>query len=309
MSARSTAAPKLAPNASELTHAIQEALASPSYRPPVLPAVALEVMALSGQRDVDLAEVVKILERDPVLAARVLALAQTARYARRSPVVTLRQAAVRLGLETLTHLVLQAALAMRLFRVPGFEPIAQRLNQHATAVAHVTRDVCRRAGTPGEHAFTAGLLHDIGLSSGLMMITERPEWRKLPLEAIAPVLDAVHTDASGLLARRWKLPEPLPTILATHHRAVVDGVPQPINAALIVAEQLCWEAGAGVLEPPEGASPTADELAEQPMDGLDTSWPGVVKEALQIVRFDAEALRAARVAAFDVVASLGEDAG
>ncbi len=301
-----TAAQRIAaPNAADLTHAVQEALASPSYRPPVLPSVALDVMALAGHREVDLGEVVKLLERDPVLAARVLALAQSAQYARRSPVVTLKQAAVRLGLEALTHLVLQAALALRVFRVPGFDAFAQRVNQHATAAAHVTRDVCRRAGIPGEHAFTAGLLHDIGLSSCLLMITERPEWRKLPFTAVSPVLDAVHADASGLLARRWKLPDPLPTILATHHRAVVDGQPQPINAALIVAEQLCWEAGAGVLEAPAGVSPTSAELQEQPMDGLDCSWPSVVREALEVVRLDAEALRAARVAAFDVVASLG----
>ena len=134
-----------APNAADLTHAVQEALASPTYRPPVLPSVALDVMALAGQREVDLGEVVKLLERDPVLAARVLALAQSAQYARRSPVVTLKQAAVRLGLEALTHLVLQAALALRIFRVPGFDAFARRVNQHATATAHVTRDVCRRA--------------------------------------------------------------------------------------------------------------------------------------------------------------------
>lgn len=294
-----------APSTAGLTAAIQEALAAPTYRPPVLPAVALEVMNLAGQRDVDLGEVVKLLERDPVLAARVLALAQSAQYARRSPVVTLRQAAVRLGLETLTHLVLQAALALRIFRAPGFDAFAARVNLHATSAAHVTRDVCRRAGVPGDHAFTAGLLHDIGLSSCLLMITERPEWRKAPFAQLAPVLDAVHVDASGLLARRWKLPEPLPTILATHHRVLVDGKPQPINAALIVAEQLCWEAGAGILEAPAGASATADEMLEQPLDGLDTSWPSVVKEALEVLRLDAAALRAARVATFDAVASLG----
>jgi HD-like signal output (HDOD) protein len=300
-----TAVPRIAaPNAADLTAAIQEALASPGYRPPVLPAVALEVMNLAGQRDVDLGEVVKLLERDPVLAARVLALAQSAQYARRSPVVTLRQAAVRLGLEALTHLVLQAALALRIFRVPGFDAFAARVNLHATAAAHVTRDVCRRAGIAGDHAFTAGLLHDIGLSSCLLMITERPEWRKLSLAQLAPVLDAVHADASGLLARRWKLPEPLPSILATHHQAVIDGKPQPVNAALIVAEQLCWEAGAGILEAPAGASPTGEELPEQPLDGIDTSWPSVVKEALEIVRLDAAVLRAARVAAFDAVASI-----
>jgi HD-like signal output (HDOD) protein len=213
------------PNASRLTSAVQEALSASSYRPPMLPAVALEVMALSRQADVDLGDVVKLLERDPVLAASLLALAQSAHYARRSPVLTLRQAAVRLGLETLTHLVLQAALCLRVFRAPGFEWFGPRLNRHATAAAHVTRDLCRRAGLPGDHAFTVGLLHDIGLASTLQLVSEHADWRRLSFEALAPALDAVHAEASRLLARRWNLPEPLPTILACHHQAVVDGKP------------------------------------------------------------------------------------
>jgi HD-like signal output (HDOD) protein len=299
---------RAAPNAAELTSAIKEALASPTYRPPVLPAVALEVMSLARQTDVDLGDVVKLLERDPVLAAQLLALAQSAQYTRRSPVMTLRQAAVRLGLETLSHLVLHAALSLRIFRAPGFEWFALRTNRHSTAVAHVTRDVCRRAGLPGDHAFTAGLLHDIGLSSCLQMLSERPGWRRLPFEALAPALDAVHAEASGLLARRWSLPEPLPSILAWHHHAVVDGRAQPINAALIVAEQLCWEAGAGVLEPPCDASPVATAMREQPLDGLDASWPSAVAEALEITGLGAEPLAAARLHAFDVVDSIGSGA-
>ena len=86
------------PSAEQLTAALRTALASPGYRPPVLPSVALDVLALAGQGDADLTEVVALLERDPVLAGRVLALAQSAQYTRRTPVVTIKQAAVRLGL-------------------------------------------------------------------------------------------------------------------------------------------------------------------------------------------------------------------
>lgn len=293
------------PSAEQLTAALRTALASPGYRPPVLPSVALDVLALAGQGDADLTEVVALLERDPVLAGRVLALAQSAQYTRRTPVVTIKQAAVRLGLEALVHLVLRAALDLQIFRAPGFEAFAERANRHATAVAHVTRDVCRRAELSTEHAFIAGLLHDIGLSSSLLMITEVPSWRRLPFSALSPVLDAVHADASGFLARRWSLPEPLPTILAWHHHAVVDGRPQPIHAALIVAEQLCWEAGAGIEDPPEDASPTAAETPAQPLEGVDTTRLTVVEEALEIAGLDPKALRAARVQAFGIAGSLG----
>jgi HD-like signal output (HDOD) protein len=297
-----------APDAAELTADLQAALASPAYRPPVLPSVALEVMALAGQQEAELNDVVKLLERDPVLAARVLALTQSAHYARRSPVVSLKQAAVRLGLEALTQLVLQAALALQVFRAPGFEWIVERTNRHATAVAHVTRDLCRRTKVPGDHAFTVGLLHDIGLSSCLLLITERPEWRRLPFSVLSPALDAIHADASGLLARSWKLPEPLPGILASHHQAVLDGTPQPINAALIMAEQLCWEAGTGIMEPPRDASASATDMPEQPLEGIDVNWASVVGEAQEVIGLGGATLTAARQQAFEVASSLGGDA-
>jgi hypothetical protein len=77
-----------------------------------------------------------------------------------------------------------------------------------------------------------------------------------------------------------------------------------MNAALIVAEQLCWEAGAGLLDPPRDASPVADRTPDQPMDGLDTAWPSVVTEALGLIGLEAEQLAAARLHAFDVVESI-----
>ena len=55
-------------------------------------------------------EVVEVLQKDPVLAARVLSIAQSAFYASRSPVMSLHQATIRLGLKTLRDLVLEAAL-------------------------------------------------------------------------------------------------------------------------------------------------------------------------------------------------------
>jgi HD-like signal output (HDOD) protein len=295
------------PDVSDLPRELHAALTAPGYRPPLLPAVALEVTQLSGRQDVDLGMVVQLLERDPVLAARVLAAAQSFHYARRSPVLTLRQAAVRLGLETLGPLALQAALELQVFRAKGFEAFATRLGHHATAVAHVTRDVCKRARIPGDQAFTCGLLHDVGLSACLQVIASRPAWAGLPFEALAPVLDAVHTEASGLLVRAWKLPDAIAKVVESHHQVVVEGVPQPINAALVVAEQLCWELGAGLLPPPRHADAGSMEgdLPEQPLEGLDTNWPSLVQEAMGLVGFDAEALVHARAAAGDLLSELG----
>ena len=295
----------VSPDAAELTRRLRQVFASPTYRAPMLPQVATELLQLAQRPNVQFDDVVRLLERDPVLAGKVLSLAQSAFYASRSPMVSLRQAAVRLGLTTLRDLVLEAALNLRVFRVPGYERIMERLSRHATATAHVVRAVCARTLVDAEYAFLCGLLHDVGFAACLLALSEDRATRDLSFDELAPALDEAHQEASGLLARLWRLPEPLQRSVATHHRITVDGVVWRVNAALVVAEQLTWEAGAGLLPPPPGAGPLVTKLAEPPLEGLDANWTGAVEEACRALGMDALGLCAARAEAWEVLERLG----
>jgi putative nucleotidyltransferase with HDIG domain len=283
---------------------LQRTFASPGYQPPMLPEVALEVMQLSQRPDVRFEEVVALLQKDAVLAGRVLAIAQSSAYAARSPIQTLHQASVRLGLKTMRDVVLEAAMHLKVFRVPGYEAAMERLARHSAAVAHVMRAVCRRTSVEAEHAFLCGLLHDVGFAASLLALSADPAWRSASFEELAPVLDEVHEEASGVLARLWKLPENIQQMVATHHEPSPGGRAQLVNASLIVAEQLCWEAGAGLEPPPPEASAFSMETPEPPTDGVDVNWSGLVEEARKVLRMDDLTLAAARAEAFQLVERL-----
>jgi HD-like signal output (HDOD) protein len=289
----------------ELTARLRRTFSSPSYRPPLLPAAAVEILQLAQKPDVTFDQVAPVLERDPVLTARVVSVAQSAAYSARSPIQTLHQAAVRLGVKGVRDLVLQAALDMKVFRAPGHDQAMARLARHSSATAHVVRAVCRRTRVEAEHAFLCGLLHDVGFAACTLALAEDPELRRTPFAELAPAIDDAHTEASALLTRAWELHASIQQLVSTHHDVKVRDKPEPLNAALIVAEQLVWEAGAGLEPPPEGADPLSTAMPEPPPDGIDVNWTGLVDEARQALGIDPLALCALRAEAFELVRRQG----
>src|SRR5689334_13354009 len=81
-----------------LAQEIRARFRSPTYTPPLLPAVALEVQQSATSPDVTFADVARILEKDPILTARVLRLARSPAYARPGELRSIRDAVGRLGM-------------------------------------------------------------------------------------------------------------------------------------------------------------------------------------------------------------------
>jgi len=264
--------------------------ASPAYRPPVLPAIALEMVQLSQRPHITFDEVAALLERDPVLAAKVLSIAQSALYAPRCPVLSLKQASVRLGMKALRSLVVEAALKLRVFSAPGYDATMERLARHSTASAHLMRMLCRETQIDAEYAFLCGLLHDVGIAACLLALADDVRGGVVPFEALRSVLDLVHEDASGLVTRLWGLPAEIQRIAATHHQLEVGGTPHPVNAALIVAEQLASELDAGM------------SCAEE--RGLDANSPELFAAACRSLHLDEDRLKAARAEAVKIVEAI-----
>lgn len=268
--------------------------ASDAYRPPVLPRVALRIVELSQRPDVTFDEVVALLEQDPMLAAKVLSIAESAVHAPRSPILSLRQGAVRLGLSALRDLVMEAALKLRVFRVPGYEPLMERLAAHSTATAHLMRLTCAAAGIDAEYAFLCGLLHDVGIAACLLALSDDPRAGPTPPDEVEAVLRGVHEAASGLLARLWGLPPVIQRLVGSHHQLEFGGKPHPVNAALIVAEALACERGAG-MAPAPGAGAAED---------LDANPPALLEAACAALSLGPADLAAMREQAAAVLGAL-----
>lgn len=227
----------------EVVSRLRQTFTSPSYRPPMLPTVAVEMLALSRRPTTTVNEMAALLERDPVLAAQVLRRAHSAYYAGLMPVRTLGQAITRLGLSALRDLVFEVALDLRVFRAQGYAASMEKLRLHSISVAHIARAVARYTPFESDHAFLCGLLHDIGIAAILLALGDLPQDKKPDLDPLWPAIDEAHEEASATIARLWKVPEEIALVVGHHHRVLIGGVAHPLVALLSVAEALAAELG------------------------------------------------------------------
>jgi putative nucleotidyltransferase with HDIG domain len=247
----------------EVLSQLTRAFRSPDYEPPLLPSAALTLLELVRSPDTSARDVLDVLEHDPLVAGRVLRVAQSPVYGAMTPVRSLEQGISRLGMNTMTEIFFHVSMSSRVFRAKGYEATMDQLRLHSVAVAHVARLVCRATALPDEYAFLCGLLHDVGIAAGLIVLADvRPPNRPPPFdEVVRPVLEA-HTEAAAIVCRAWRLPPDVTMVVEHHHFPRIGGVVHPMAAAVALAEQIC--AAHGFAEPGQTApSRRADESSNE----------------------------------------------
>jgi len=180
---------------------------------PSLPEVAVRCVELLRDEEVDLRQVAKLMERDPVLAARLLRQATSIAAGGDGP-VSIQQATVRLGSKAVRTLVLDAS-AQQLFRSRDtrIASTVQQLWEHSVAVALLSRDVAALlGGLDAEAAYLAGLVHDVGkpIAAAILLEVERASDHArftLTAESWIGVVHGVHRTIGVALAEKWRLPE------------------------------------------------------------------------------------------------------
>jgi HD-like signal output (HDOD) protein len=229
----------------ELSSRISALFSRPNFKPPMLPAMALEVMKASRKPRSNIDELVEVVSRDPMIAADVLKLSRSALYAAATPVRTLKEAALRIGVSGVQSVVLET-LQRVIFRSVSMAPALDAVRRHGAAAAHLARLVARQTSVDAEFAFLCGLLHDVGLSAGLMALGSDPHAR-LDDEQWAS-LEQVHEKGAELLARYWQLPAEVALVLSKHHAS--DGELErqhPAVSILVIAEHLAEQHGLDVM--------------------------------------------------------------
>ena len=135
-----------------------------SPRLPSLPSIAIEVIDLVQQQDVNIKQIAHTIQHDPALSTKILKTVNSSFYGQSHSISTISHALVILGLNSVKTLALGFSLVANLKDSggEGFDHIQFWKRCLYTAVA--ARTLAKQFGlVQQEEAFLGGLLQDMGM--------------------------------------------------------------------------------------------------------------------------------------------------
>lgn len=142
--------------------------------------VAFRVRLALDDPDLHLAKAAQIVQAEPLLAARVVALANSVAFTRSGrPVADVKTAVTRLGIKFVRALA--TAVVMRQMagnsRSPVYRSLSERLWEHTTHVAALAHLLAMRFNRPlADMALFAGIVHEVG---GFYLISRSDDYPDL----------------------------------------------------------------------------------------------------------------------------------
>lgn len=198
-------------------------------RLPAFPTVLSELIGLTNSADSAANDLRTCIEKDPVLTARLLRLANSAFYSPRVPVTSVQQAVVMLGHLSVKSLAMAAATLKFLGRgMDAYHMPAGGLWMHSYVSAELAREIASVVSwdeDTQDGIYVGALLHDIGkivLSDTLEAALRQGDCQKLASGEKAEKWEEEltgfsHLDVGEKIAQKWRLAPVTTVCIRFHH--------------------------------------------------------------------------------------------
>jgi putative nucleotidyltransferase with HDIG domain len=231
---------------------------------PPFPAILTRLLASLAGENVSFLKIGDLIEKDTVIAGNLLYLVNSALYARRETVNSVRHALSLLGMDRVRNAILGMSITRiwRSMAMPSQWSMA-RFDLHSSAVAILADLLAQRLPVAyPEGAFIAGLLHDIGrlmiaraLPDEMEAIeTQHYSEGRSRIECEMEVLGFTHAELSAEALEQWRLPEPVLAAVLHHHSPERESSSEiPLSRVLAAANERVNSSGTSI-----GAQPDSD---------------------------------------------------
>jgi putative nucleotidyltransferase with HDIG domain len=211
----------------ELSAELSRKLSVAVEKMPAFPKSVQRVLELSRDINCKPKDLVQVIEKDPVMTIKLLRILNSAYYSFPSPITSVSQSVIYLGINTVKNMALSFATAGVLppHNDAGFD--IQGYLMHSLTTASLARMLCQKFGsdTDPTDCHIAGLLHDFGkvvfaqfmhaeFKEALCMAEEQ----NISLHnAEKEIIGIDHTVVGAMLVEKWQFPKLLCETIRHHH--------------------------------------------------------------------------------------------
>jgi len=220
-----------------------EALIRRMEEMPSHPSVAMRVLWLTDDPRTTIEALAGATELDPILAAQLMRIANSAYYSLRTPVTNVPRAITVLGFSTVRALATASVSGLRSSK----HPIPIQFWEHAAAVANACQLIGGRYDVPSSDAFALGLLHDLG--SGLLFMADQDAWHTVEEQVDGggllekQLFGVTHQDIGARILEAWRFPRDFVDAVSRHHHRLETR--EPVYARCLIAAELIAEVALG----------------------------------------------------------------
>ena len=143
----------------ELTMSL-ESLFNETHNLPNIPKVVQELIENFNNPDINADDISKKVQMDQVISAKVMRLANSARYGAGRSIPSIDSAVVMLGFDTLKTLVVASGITGAFKDIPGFDK--KQFWRDSFLTASICKLISKHTKVAAETAFTCGMMHNIG---------------------------------------------------------------------------------------------------------------------------------------------------
>lgn len=190
-----------------------------------LPDICLQLKRIINDPDSSVADLTKLIAKDPALTARLLKIVNSSLYYFPRKIASVSQAITLIGTKQLFSLALATSAAAIIRTAGGGYLELKSLWKHSVYSAILTQMICPKKVNNGESLFVAGLLCNIGF---LAVVKYDPDIamnaigqqvsNQFPWQREREVLGFTMAEVSGALLHEWKLPEEIVEPVRLQHQ-------------------------------------------------------------------------------------------
>jgi len=214
---------------------------------PRLPQAVVRIMQLADAEETDFIEVGRAIETDPVLAARVVHLANSAAYVGTAPVVSLGQAIARLGAKAISNIVFIESVRSKVFSSKSNRALLEASWRRSLGASVACEALSVATGVERESAFLIGLLHDTGTPAIVQTVSEYARHnggRDLPEATVEILVTELHESIGAHVLRQWEMPAAVVDAAQCHHHYRGDDA-TPAQRLILAANRVCEHLAVG----------------------------------------------------------------